>query len=75
MDPHLPAACVLDPEARDLRSWKRPERLALLLGNEAFGLSAAWLSACEERVTLPMLRGTDSLNVATAAAVFLYAIT
>ncbi len=67
------AACVLDPEARDLRSWSRPERLALVLGNEAFGLSAAWLEACDERLTLPMLGGTDSLNVATAAAVFLYA--
>jgi tRNA G18 (ribose-2'-O)-methylase SpoU len=68
------AACVLDPGARDLRGWKRPERLALVLGNEAFGLSAPWLAACGERLTLPMLGGADSLNVAAAAAVFLYAL-
>jgi len=67
------AACVLDPGAKDLRAWEAPERLALVLGNEAFGLSPPWLEACGERVTLPMLGGTDSLNVATAAAVFLYA--
>jgi tRNA G18 (ribose-2'-O)-methylase SpoU len=68
------AACVLDPEAQDLRSWARPERLALVLGNEAFGLSEPWLAACRHRVTLPMLGGADSLNVSTAAAVFLYAL-
>jgi tRNA G18 (ribose-2'-O)-methylase SpoU len=67
------AACVLDGEARDLRSWRPPERLALVLGNEAYGLSAPWLAACADRVTLPMLGGADSLNVATAAALFIYA--
>jgi tRNA G18 (ribose-2'-O)-methylase SpoU len=66
-------ACVLDPEARELRAWKRPERLALVLGNEASGLSAPWLEACDERVTLKMMGNTDSLNLATAAAIFLYA--
>jgi tRNA G18 (ribose-2'-O)-methylase SpoU len=68
------AACVLDPEALDLREWARPERLALVLGNEAFGLSEDWLAACSDRITLRMLGGADSLNLATAAAVFLYAL-
>ena len=65
------AACILDPRALDMRAWPKPERLALVLGNEAFGLSAPWLEACEHRITLPMLGGTDSLNVSTAAAIFL----
>jgi tRNA G18 (ribose-2'-O)-methylase SpoU len=68
------AACVLDPKASDLRSWKRPERLALVFGNEAFGISGPWLESCGDRITLPMLGGTDSLNLAAAAAVFLYAL-
>jgi tRNA G18 (ribose-2'-O)-methylase SpoU len=68
------AACVLDAAAEDLRSWKRPTRLALMLGNEAFGLSDPWLEACSRRLTLPMMGGTDSLNLATAAAIFLYAL-
>jgi tRNA G18 (ribose-2'-O)-methylase SpoU len=67
------AACVLAPEARDIRDYEVPPRLALVLGNEAFGLSEAWLEACPDRVTLPMRGGADSLNLATAAAVFLYA--
>ena len=66
------AACVLDPDAEDLRTWSRPQRLALVLGNEAFGLSVSWLAACTYRLTLPMCGGTDSLNLATAAAIFLY---
>jgi tRNA G18 (ribose-2'-O)-methylase SpoU len=71
---YIAAACVLDPEAMDVRSWERPEKLALVLGNEAFGLSPTWLAACDRRITLPMQGGADSLNLATAAAVILYAL-
>jgi len=68
----LTAACVLDPGATDVRDWNAPARTALVMGNEAFGLSEPWLTACDARITIEMLGGTDSLNVATAAAVFLY---
>ncbi len=68
------AACVLDDGANDIRCWDPPSRLALLLGNEAFGLSSSWLASCDSRLTLPMASGVDSLNVATAGAVFLYAL-
>jgi tRNA G18 (ribose-2'-O)-methylase SpoU len=68
------AACVLDPAAKDLRSFARPPRLLLALGNEAFGLSPPWLEACPLALTLPMLGGADSLNLAAAAAIFLYAL-
>ena len=52
-----------------------PPRVVVLFGNEAVGLSPADAAACDRRVTLPMGRGTDSLNVAAAAAVFLYHLT
>ena len=68
------AACVLDAGAADIRSWQRPARLALVIGNEAKGLSPPWLEACPYRITLPMRGGADSLNAATAAAVFLFAL-
>ena len=68
------AACVLDPGALDVRDWARPRLLALTIGNEAYGLSSPWLEACSLRLTLPMRGGVDSLNVATAAALFLFAI-
>ncbi len=65
-------ATVLDPAAEPLPAMAVPERTAVLFGNEAVGLSAADAAACDRRVTLPMRHGTDSLNVVTAAAVFLY---
>jgi tRNA G18 (ribose-2'-O)-methylase SpoU len=64
----------LDPRAVNLPEYKRPDKCVLLLGNEAFGLSSDWNLACDDLVTLPMANGTDSLNVAAAAAVFLYGL-
>lgn len=45
------------------------ERAALLLGAEGPGLSRHALAASDARVSIPMRRGVDSLNVAAAAAV------
>ena len=47
-------------------------RRALVLGSERGGLSDATLAQCAIRVNIPMLNGTDSLNVAAAAAVACY---
>jgi tRNA G18 (ribose-2'-O)-methylase SpoU len=50
------------------------ERVALLLGAEGPGLTAAAMAAADVRVRIPMASGVDSLNVATAAAVAFYAL-
>jgi tRNA G18 (ribose-2'-O)-methylase SpoU len=50
-----------------------PDRLALLLGTEGDGLSAASVAAADVVVRIPMAGGVDSLNVAAAAAVALWA--
>jgi tRNA G18 (ribose-2'-O)-methylase SpoU len=52
-----------------------PDRLALVLGSEAFGLEPEWLNLADRRVTIPMRPGADSLNVAVAAGIFLYHFT
>ena len=44
-------------------------RIALLLGAEGPGLSAASLAATDLRVRIPMAPGVDSLNVAAASAI------
>ncbi len=46
--------------------------LAIVLGNEATGLSDAWDAPDVESLRLPMLGVADSLNVAVAGAVLLY---
>ncbi len=48
--------------------------VAVLLGAEGPGLSAAALAAADLRVRIPMSRGVDSLNVATAAAITFAAV-
>ncbi len=47
-------------------------KVAFLVGAEGPGLSAAAMRASHVRARIPMSRGTDSLNVATAAAVAFY---
>ncbi len=47
-------------------------RLALLLGAEGDGLSSRWRDQADLSVRIPMSRGVDSLNVASAAAIACY---
>jgi tRNA G18 (ribose-2'-O)-methylase SpoU len=68
-------ASVLDESAEPLTAVRRSARTALLFGNEAQGLRSDVLAECDRRVTIPMRLGTDSLNVAVAAGVFLYHFT
>ena len=68
-------ATVLSDAAEPLATADRPERIGLLVGNEAQGLDEREIAACDRRVTIPMKLGTDSLNVAVSAAVFLYHFT
>jgi tRNA G18 (ribose-2'-O)-methylase SpoU len=48
------------------------ERVAILVGAEGPGLTKRAMWASDMRVRIPMSRGTDSLNVATAAALAFY---
>ena len=44
----------------------------VVFGSEGHGISPAVLAACDEAVAIPMPETVDSLNVGSAAAVFLY---
>lgn len=68
-------ATVLADDARPLYGFAPPERWALLLGNEGHGLGRECVEQCQQRITMPMQAGTDSLNVAIAAGIFLYELT
>jgi tRNA G18 (ribose-2'-O)-methylase SpoU len=54
-----------------MASAGRPERIALLLGTEGAGLSAAAESAADQRVRIPIGPEVDSLNLAVAAGIAL----
>jgi tRNA G18 (ribose-2'-O)-methylase SpoU len=66
------AALTPDPGARPIADVAPVRRLALLIGGEGYGLSDRWLAQADEAVRIPMSRGVDSLNVASAAAIACY---
>jgi len=70
------AALALADDAVSLDDFAagRPERVALLLGAEGDGLTRRALQAADTIVTIPMAGGVDSLNVAAASAVALWAL-
>jgi tRNA G18 (ribose-2'-O)-methylase SpoU len=70
------AALALAPDAIALDEYAAapPEKIALVVGTEGDGLSRAALDAADTVVTIPMMHGVDSLNVASASAVALYAL-
>jgi len=53
---------------------KREQPIAILLGEEGRGLDPWLFAACSRKVGIPLAREVESLNVATAAAVFGWAL-
>ncbi|MGW0183923.1 TrmH family RNA methyltransferase [Nocardia sp. NPDC003345] len=60
------ARAIFDHDLRDAT--------ILVVGNETSGMSAGWLAACDETVTVPMGGSASSLGAPSAAAVALYEI-
>jgi tRNA G18 (ribose-2'-O)-methylase SpoU len=54
---------------------ENPDRLAIVFGTEGHGLTPETIATSDRVVRIPMAHGVDSLNVAAAAAVTLYALT
>ena len=52
-------------------AWDRP--MAVVIGNEAKGIHAAILAACDYRVRIPMTGPAESLNASVAAGILLFA--
>ncbi|WP_297667563.1 RNA methyltransferase [uncultured Corynebacterium sp.] len=50
----------------------RGKKVAVMVGAEGPGLTEHAMRAADVRASIPMARGTDSLNVATAAAIAFY---
>lgn len=70
------AALALTPDAVSLRDIHSADhdRLALVLGAEGDGLTDAAIAASDSVVKIPMKHGIDSLNVAAASAVAMWAL-
>lgn len=72
---HIAAMALADDAvALDDFAANRPERVAFVMGSEGPGLDRAALAAADTKVIIPMAGGVDSLNVASASAVSLWAL-
>jgi TrmH family RNA methyltransferase len=65
------AAVARDGSEPDDIDWSRS--VGLLLGGEGPGLPDSVAERCQARVTIPMVPPVESLNVAAAAAILIYA--
>ena len=60
--------------SRTYTSVTYPRPVAIVLGNEALGVSREVLEKCDERIEIPMYGYKNSLNVASACAVVAFEI-
>jgi len=61
-----------DLETFNDRRMPLPETVAIVIGNEANGISEELLAKCDRRVRIPMPGCAESLNAAIAAAIMMY---
>lgn len=64
---------VADIEGTPLDKLEKHENILLVLGNEAHGVSEQAKKACQ-KVTIPMQKSMESLNVGVAAGILMYAL-
>ncbi|MBS0211198.1 MAG: RNA methyltransferase [Planctomycetes bacterium] len=69
----IPIVVAAAHGATDGLEFDWPRRAALVLGHESQGLAPEWLSAATAHVTIPIYGRAESLNVATAGALLMYA--
>lgn len=69
-------ALTLQKDSIDINDpvLKRNNKIALALGTEGDGLTAALISKCDYKAIIPMYHNVDSLNVGSAAAIAFWEI-
>jgi TrmH family RNA methyltransferase len=60
-----------DMDGQNLYTFSFPEKMALLIGNEAAGLSETWLKEPAKRLSVPAFGKAESLNAAMAGGIIL----
>lgn len=68
---------ALEQDARSsvLSSYKPPEKIALLLGEEVHGIEKDLLNQCDDIIEIPMHGQKESFNVSVACGIALYQLT
>jgi TrmH family RNA methyltransferase len=69
------AILAADARGAPIDRIPRPDRVALVVGNEGAGVGEVVHSTADARVAVPIEPSAESLNVAVAAGILLYALT
>jgi len=64
-----------DPRAVTLTAWRRPDRVAIIVGNEVRGVSKQLRDKAHVILEIPMKGKKESLNVSVATGVALFMLT
>lgn len=62
-------AAVVSGEAESIIGLKLPEKSVIMLGSEANGLSKETILAADRKITIPISKNVESLNLSMAAAI------
>ncbi len=65
-------ASMLDREAKQLQDFDQVPQLALVIGNEAHGVSQDVAELSDEKLYIPIKGQAESLNAAVAAGIMIY---
>lgn len=65
-------ATMDSPQAVPIEACPKFHRAAILFGNEGHGVEPYWSGVADHCVRIPMSRGVDSLNVASASAICIH---
>jgi 23S rRNA (guanosine2251-2'-O)-methyltransferase len=58
----------------DYKSFKYPEKVAVVIGNEGSGLSRIVRESCDEIIKIPMYGKVNSLNASVATGIVIYEV-
>ena len=58
----------------DLKYYHPTAKIALIVGNERYGIDKGTLNLCDQTIEIPMLGEKESLNVVQATAIAMYHI-
>lgn len=68
-------ASVVTNDAKAVTDVSFTDGSMIVIGNEANGMTAESVSACDERITIPIRGKAESFNAAAAAAILLWELT
>ncbi len=67
-------AAILDRQAKELKSLEKLNSFAVMIGNEAKGLTDEAVKLADKKVFIGMTGKAESLNAAVAASIFMYTL-